>query len=199
MGGLEALKGLPARHRVAGLAEVVKSAFIADAKLFRKIENVAGSLVDPTHPSWGDVLRASCRIKASIVADDPKETGRRALLNFGHSFGHALESVQRPRLLHGEAVSLGMIAATKLSVDLLTTQVDTLQRLESLLSRLALPLRLRRLDSASLCRAIAHDKKSGGGELRAVLTQGVGSASFGHAVERAAIRRAFQSLHADTR
>ena len=199
-GCTEALATLPPRHRRAGLAEVVKCAMIADAALFERLSDEAAALRDPLHPSWAELLGRAAAIKAAIVARDPFERGERALLNFGHTVAHALEAMPGSRLLHGEAVGLGMIAATQLSQMRDLTQVTTLQRLEALLSSLELPLRARRLDLPKLWEAMRYDKKRGPEGLRVVLTHGIGSATFGHSVKWPEMRRAVESIspHAGT-
>lgn len=193
-GALEALRSLPARHRRAGLAEVAKSAMVADAALFRRLERLGAALRDPAAPGWAEALAGACRVKARIVAKDEREAGERALLNFGHSFGHALEATCRPRLLHGEAVALGMIAATSLSVRQGRAQAETLQRLLDLLRSWRLVPEREIPGFETLWRAMTYDKKSRAGRPRVVLTEGVGSASFGHAVDRASVRRAFDAI-----
>jgi len=196
-GVLEAMISLPVRHRRAGLAEVAKSALVADASLFRRLERLGPALDSNDAESWAVALDGACRVKAKIVATDERESGPRALLNFGHTFGHALESACRPRPLHGEAVALGMIAATSLSVRRGLAQEETLQRLQELLRGWKLP-RARPLPSfESLWRAVTYDKKARGGRPRVVLTEGIGSASFGHAADRASVRRAFDAIRSD--
>jgi 3-dehydroquinate synthase len=193
-GCAEALDTLPRRHRTAGLAEVVKSAMIADAKLFARLEAQAEEFARPRAAVWIPALRAACRVKADIVARDETEHGPRALLNFGHTLAHALESSAAPRPLHGEAVALGMIAATQLSIDARLTQSTTLQRLRDLLRRLRLPHELPELEFESLWRAMSYDKTRRGGRLEVVLTPGIGSASFGHPLGRATMRKALRAL-----
>jgi 3-dehydroquinate synthase len=198
-GCTQALATLPQRHRRAGLAEVVKCAMIADAALFDDLLRLAPKLRRLEDAAWIDVLRRAAAIKIRIVERDPKELGERALLNFGHTVAHALEAQPRARLLHGEAVALGMIAATQLSRLRDLTQVTTLQRLEELLSELQLPLRAPRLELPKLWEAMRYDKKRSADGLRVVLTHGVGSATFGHRVGWPEMRRAVESIRPGAR
>jgi 3-dehydroquinate synthase len=193
-GAIEALTSLPARQRVAGLAEVVKSAVIADASLFELLERRGAEFADPRAELWPAVLRRCCAIKAEVVAADPRESGRRAVLNFGHTVGHALESVTRPRLHHGEAVALGMVAAAWISEREGVAPAGTRRRLESLLADLRLPRRVDALDVTAVLAAMRHDKKGRQGRPRMVLTAGIGSSTFGHAVDGRTLRRAVSLL-----
>ena len=107
------LETLPARERIAGLAEVVKCGFIADAGLLDLLDQSGPDLSVEAHQ---EIITRAVRVKADVVASDETESGRRAILNFGHTVGHALEAASGYDLLHGEAVSLGMVAALSLGV-----------------------------------------------------------------------------------
>jgi 3-dehydroquinate synthase len=195
-GALEALATLPRRHRVAGLAEIVKSGMIGDRRLFELLERQAQDLEDAASPGWQEAVARSAAIKADIVAADPREEGPRALLNFGHTFGHGLEAAMRPRLLHGEAVALGMIAATRISEWRAMAPEGTSERLRALLVDLGLPEKVHEIDFVSLFKSMRYDKKGVAGQARMVLTTGIGSATFGHAVPGPTLRRAARSLQA---
>ncbi len=190
----EALRTLPRRHRISGLAEVIKSAVIGDAKLFARIEREGHKLGEWDHPLWSVLVHRASAIKANVVAEDPLERGRRAILNFGHTYGHALETVVRPRLHHGEAVALGMIAACFLSEWSGRAPAGTLDRVESVLAESGLPVRTKPMSVASIMDAMRYDKKSEGGRTRMVLTDDIGSASFGHIVDDGSLRRAARFL-----
>lgn len=193
-GVVEALRTLPARHRRAGLAEVLKSGIIADAPLFDRVVADAPALRALDVEAWTRALVGACRVKATVVADDPREGGRRAILNFGHTIGHALEASMRPRPTHGEAVALGMISASWVSERLDVAPEGTTRRIVEAIEKLGLPRTAREVDTAKLWRAIRYDKKSDGGDARLVLTEGVGSASFGHAVPRKILQRSLSVL-----
>jgi 3-dehydroquinate synthase len=195
-GALEALRTLPRRHRIAGLAEVVKCGVIADAALFQKLEEGAESLADPEAPLWGEILAASVAVKAAVVAEDPTERGQREILNYGHTLGHALEATVRPALHHGEAVALGMVAALRIARARSTGSDALLPRVENLLLRLGLPTSHRGIDVTSALEAVGYDKKVWDAQVRMVLTDAVGSATVGHAVDRSEMSRALHQMSA---
>ena len=193
-GVLEALESLPARHLRSGLAEVLKSGIIADARLVDRLERDASALRALDPDAWRAVLLAACRVKADVVAADPREGGRRAILNFGHTVGHALEVSHRPRPTHGEAVALGMISASWVSERLDVAPSGTTGRVVDVLEELRLPRATREVDRVKFWRAIRYDKKSSGGEVRLVLTEGMGSATFGHRVPRKILQQSLTVL-----
>jgi 3-dehydroquinate synthase len=148
------LETLPARELTAGLAEVVKAGLIADAALFERLER------EPVVPgSMGEIVAAAVKVKVDVVSRDEFEGGRRAILNFGHTLGHAIEAESSYALLHGEAVSLGMVAALALGRDRGVTESALVPRTVALLRKLALPVDLDgRLTSTVLAR-VDVDKK----------------------------------------
>src|SRR6478735_4075001 len=134
------LDTLPRRELRAGLAEVVKYGAIADPDFFARLEAHADALLDRDPAALAEAIAASCRQKAGVVARDETEQGERMLLNFGHTFGHAIETEQGyGGLLHGEAIAVGMVLAAKLSSALGRARAADGQRLQALLSRLGLP------------------------------------------------------------
>jgi 3-dehydroquinate synthase len=172
----DVLSTLADRDYRAGLAEVVKYGVILDADLFAFLE----SNVERLNRRDSDVLRRviarCCRIKADVVElDEREETGLRAVLNYGHTFGHALEAVAGSgTLLHGEAVAIGMICASRLAERLGRIDAETTARQARLLTALHLPTQLPAVDRKSLVSAMAHDKKVNQGRLRFVLPTGLG-------------------------
>ncbi|MDI7276849.1 MAG: 3-dehydroquinate synthase, partial [Anaerolineae bacterium] len=177
------LRTLPPEEFGAGLAEVVKHGVIAAPDLFAHLEAHG-----PEPLSW-TVPRAA-RVKVDVVALDPEERGRRAVLNLGHTVGHALERVTGFSLRHGEAVSIGMVAVTRLAVRLGLCDEELEPRLVALLSRLGLPVRGPRLEADLLWQAMASDKKREKGAVRFVLPvrlgevtiqEGIGSGEFADA------------------
>lgn len=173
------LSTLPARERWNGLAEVAKAALVADAELFAALEEGLESAGEGTAPpSWlAAVIERAVRIKAEIVAEDEREAGRRRLLNFGHTLGHALEAATGfGPLAHGEAVVIGMRAAVAASVRAGRLAGDEAERILALLSRFPAPPRqARRPTREALGAAVARDKKvTTGGVVRLVLLEGIG-------------------------
>ncbi len=173
------LKTLPAREFNAGMAEVIKCALIADAELFEKLETKAPFKWDS--PELPTLIRACCALKADIVRKDERETaktGGRALLNLGHTFGHAIEKVGGYGCyLHGEAVALGLVMAAELSVRLKTLSAKNAARVKDLLEKQGLPIRLKEvLPLRELMQALKRDKKVRAGVLRFVTMKGLGKA-----------------------
>ena len=186
----DTLSTLPQRELAAGLAEVVKYAAIADKAFMDWLERHADALVARDPDRLAEAIETSCRHKAAIVARDETEQGERALLNFGHTFGHAIEGVAGyGNLLHGEAVAIGMVLAARLSVSLDRAPAADTERLAALLARLGLPIALpAQLDPDALLAAMRLDKKAVSGRLRLVLWQGAGRADIVDGVEDGAIR-----------
>ncbi len=159
------LETLPARERAAGLAEVVKCGFIADPTILELVER-SGADLGPELVR--DLIARAVRVKAEVVAEDETESGRRAILNFGHTVGHALEAASGYELLHGEAVALGMIAALELGASLGVGPRSLADRARALLERLALPTDLARRLEPAVWPRLAVDKKRRGGAIRFV-------------------------------
>ncbi len=173
---IAALSSLPDRQLRAGLAEVVKIAAIADARFFDWLQANTDALLARDAASLEQAIGRSVALKAGIVARDETEQGERMLLNFGHTFGHAIETEQGyGGLLHGEAVAVGMVLAARLSAASgRAPQADT-QRLFSLLDRLGLPTSVPAgLAAQSLLERMRLDKKSVSGAVRLVLWRGIG-------------------------
>ena len=168
---------LPRRELVAGLAEVVKYGVIGDAELFARIERDPSAVltIDPT--AFVPIVAACARQKAAVVsADEREERGERAVLNFGHTVGHALEAVTSyGRFLHGEAVAIGMVAAARVSAGLGRCDAATVDRISRLLARLGLPVEIPTdVPPAALGAAMRADKKSVDGRIRFIAVEHVG-------------------------
>ena len=172
------LDTLAPREFRAGLAEVVKCGAITDASFLGWLEQEADSIVDRAAGKLDQMIRRSVSIKAEIVARDEKEAGIRALLNFGHSFGHALESATSyQRYLHGEAVAIGMVVAAELSEARGLCAADASGRLASLLQRFGLPVQIPAdVPVEGLSLSLALDKKAVASGLRLVLLEALGQA-----------------------
>ena len=173
----EVLKTLPAREYAAGLAEVVKYGMIADADFFAYLEAHTDALNNQDAAVMTHIIQRSCAIKAEVVAADEREGGLRAILNFGHTFGHAIEKLLGyGALLHGEAVAIGMLMATRFSERLGMLDQNVAPRLAQLLEALHLPSALSTsLDQADMLAAMGMDKKAVDGRIRFVLANSLGS------------------------
>jgi 3-dehydroquinate synthase len=174
----ETLGTLPARELRCGLAEVVKYGVILDSDFFATLERIAEDLLGRDDRALRHVVTASCRLKAGVVSrDEREETGLRAVLNFGHTIGHAIEAVAGYGGLyqHGEAVAVGMVAENRLAERLGYIGADVTARLVRLLERMGLPTSAPGLDPDRLLDAIARDKKNRDGKLRFVLPRSIGA------------------------
>ncbi|HEY6893039.1 MAG TPA: 3-dehydroquinate synthase [Rhodanobacteraceae bacterium] len=183
------LATLPAREYAAGLAEVVKYGAIGDAAFFSWLEANADALDARDGAALAEAIAFSCRYKAGVVARDEREAGERALLNFGHTFGHALEAERGyGDLLHGEAVAIGMVLAARLSSALGLAPAADAERLSQLLSRFGLPVAPPRADADALLARMRLDKKNVSGRLRLILWHGLGKAEIVPDVDETSIR-----------
>ncbi|HED04715.1 MAG TPA: 3-dehydroquinate synthase [Candidatus Fraserbacteria bacterium] len=192
----EFLTSLPPGEWRSGWAEVLKYALIQDAELFAQLEALPpGKVLSADAELLTGIIAHCCRIKASIVSEDEREAGRRELLNFGHTIGHALEAVTGyRRFRHGEAVAWGMLAAAWLSREQGLLAQEPWGRIERLLSSFELPRDLSGCEDEALTTAMRRDKKSRGGQIRLVLLSDIGQAIRGQAAGDAELRRAFGYL-----
>jgi 3-dehydroquinate synthase len=171
---VDTLRSLPPRELRSGLAEVVKYGVIAEPALFELLERRAADVLAGDAALLIEVIRACCQIKADVVAADEHEGGVRAILNFGHTFGHAIEATTGfSRYTHGEAVAIGMVWATELSRRLGLCDDGLLVRLRGLLRRFGLPTALQE-PVQGLREALLLDKKAVGGRLRFILVERLG-------------------------
>jgi 3-dehydroquinate synthase len=174
----DTLATLPDRELRAGLAEVIKYGCIRDAELFTWLESHVGDLLARNPEALTHAIRRSCEIKADVVAHDEREQNLRAILNFGHTFGHAIEAATGyTRYLHGEAVGLGLLMATDLSVRLGLIGTEVTRRLAKLLSAAGLPTSAPRIGRESAFGLMQMDKKVKGGAVRLVLLERLGCAT----------------------
>ena len=173
------LASLPQREFAAGLAEVIKYGLIWDAAFFDWIETQIDALVARDEAALEHAIHRSCQIKAEIVSRDELETGERALLNLGHTFGHAIEAATGyVTWLHGEAVAMGLVLAADLSCRAGQLERAELQRLVALLQRAGLPVDAPRIGAARALEYMRIDKKAKAGRIRLVLLKGLGAAEL---------------------
>jgi 3-dehydroquinate synthase len=182
---LDTLKTLPRREYVSGLAEVIKYGVICDAVLFAQLERNLPKLLARDVPALQTVIARCCEIKADVVGQDETESGLRAILNFGHTIGHAVEnSSGYGKFLHGEAISIGQAAAARLSHKILGLPSGDVKRIEALFVQAGLPVKIK-LDSArrkKLFAAMKLDKKVSAGEIKFVLAERIGKVVWGRKV-----------------
>jgi 3-dehydroquinate synthase len=192
---LNLLTSLPPLQLSAGLAEAVKHGVIADDEYFTFLERDYAAILTKNGAALERLVRRSVEIKAEVVAEDEREAGRRAILNFGHTVGHAIEATAKYEALHGEAVAIGLAYEARLAEALGIAASGTAERITRLLERLRLPLeRPHTAGVDDLIQAMRGDKKARGGEIRFALPKEIG-AMYGDkkggwtvAVEEARIR-----------
>jgi len=190
------LRTLPEREFRSGLAEVVKHGMIADPTLFENLESLADRILAREPATLQDIVARSCAIKAKVVETDERESGLRAMLNFGHTVGHAIEAaLGYGKVTHGEAVAQGMLVAAALSVRRGLCPEKDLARLQALLNRFGL-LGLALPPPESLETYMVSDKKARDGVLQFVLTRGVGSVTFAPVLEWEELRTSFRAARA---
>jgi 3-dehydroquinate synthase len=185
------LATLPHRQIANGMAEIIKYGMIADPAFFGRLEKLLNrGLPAAADPVWATLIRISCSIKAGVVEQDEfEQKSVRERLNFGHTFGHALETVTGYRAyLHGEGVALGMVMAGRLAVRQKMFSRAAQERLERLIAAAGLPVKPRqKISSAALLAVMQRDKKNRAGQLRLVLPSRIGSVAVVAAVPRDAV------------
>jgi 3-dehydroquinate synthase len=175
----ELLASLPERELRAGLAEVIKYGLIWDQAFFHWLEANVPALLARDPAALEYAIHRSCQIKAQIVSHDEREQGERALLNFGHTFGHAIEAATGyVQWLHGEAVAMGMVVAADLSQRLGQLEPGELRRLVTLLQRAGLPVDAPRMGADTAFDYMRIDKKVKSGRVRLVLLNAIGTAAM---------------------
>lgn len=190
------LKTLPPREMRAGYAEIVKYGLLGDPAFFEWCEKKAASLLACDAAALNNAVTHSCRMKAAIVAEDEREQGRRALLNLGHTFGHALEAETgySDRLLHGESVATGLVLAFALAAELQLASHDDARRVGAHIAACGLPARIAGIAGLSaspdaLIAHMRHDKKAKDGKLVFIVPHGIGDARIHDDVPLDAVAR----------
>lgn len=166
---VNSLKTLPKRELCSGLAEVVKHGIIRDEEFYEYIDENAEKILNLDERVLQYIVKINCSIKGSVVEKDEKESGLRAILNFGHTIGHAIETVMDFKLLHGECVSLGMIGAFRLANYLDLIDEGTTQKVKNTLEKIGLPVTLKDIDVEKVYNQMFYDKKVVGDKLKFIL------------------------------
>ena len=193
---LDTLRTLPTREFRAGLAEVIKYGIIYDARLFARLERDLPKLLQQDLVTLAAVIARCCQIKAEVVGQDEKETGLRAILNFGHTLGHGLEAISKyGKYLHGEAISIGQVAAAKVSQAQTGLLEKDTARITALFQKIGLPtqVKLTPAQTRRLFTAIKLDKKVSHGQINFVLAKKIGKVITGQKVESTHIRKALNT------
>jgi 3-dehydroquinate synthase len=191
------LRTLPDRELRCGLAEVVKYGVILDEAFFDELEQSVEAILARDHLIMRRIVARSCELKASVVSrDEREETGLRAVLNLGHTIGHAIEAVAGydGPYQHGEAVAVGMVAEARLAERLGWIGRDVVARIQGLLTRLGLPTSAPGLDPGRLLEAMGRDKKNRGGRIRFVLPRSIGCVELTDAAGESDVRAVLATL-----
>jgi 3-dehydroquinate synthase len=171
---ISTLKTLDPKILTDGLAEVIKYGVIWDKPLLTYLEDNLNRIKAFDEGALGEIVLRSAEIKAKVVATDERDTGLRAILNYGHTVGHAIEAVSDFKIAHGEAVALGMIAAARISNRMDMLKTEELIRLQNLIGQAGLPTRLPDYRLPDLIQAMKHDKKVTAGKIRFILPKSLG-------------------------
>jgi 3-dehydroquinate synthase len=193
---IDTLKTLPQRELSAGMAEVIKYGLIRDANFFDWLELNIAKLMNLDAEAITQAIYRSCQNKAEVVAADERETGERALLNLGHTFGHAIENGMGYGVwLHGEAVAAGTMLAAQLSEKLNWLNISDLQRIEAILKAAKLPVEPPKFSSKQYLELMQMDKKVADGKIRLVLQQGIGKAVITGDYDQAKLQQTLEAIH----
>lgn len=178
---VDTLATLDQRQFRAGLAEVIKYGVIIDYSFFEFVEKHSAAILAMDPDALIEVILRSCQLKAQVVEFDEKEAGLRAILNYGHTLGHAFESISGySSLVHGEAVAIGMVLAAKISVAKKLCSEEDYSRIYALIVQCGLPVESPHFDRKQLLTAVAADKKSKDGNITFICNQGIGMYAMSH-------------------
>ncbi|MDR1560113.1 MAG: 3-dehydroquinate synthase [Clostridiales bacterium] len=189
-----ALDTLPPDQFSSGMAEAIKSALIADREFYDFFIRDKELIRNKDKAALLETVKRSCRVKAAVVTADERENGLREILNFGHTFGHAIESLSRFTLPHGHCVALGIAAAMRLSLELGRVTESNLNSVRELLRYFGLPVTIKGLEPEAVLNEMTFDKKNRGGGIRLVLLEAIGKAAAGQSAGDASILRSIRFI-----
>jgi len=189
------LKTLPRRELLAGLAEVIKYGIIYDEKLFEFLEVNREKILNLDSNALTHIIKRSCEIKADVVSKDERESGLRSILNYGHTIGHAIETVTGyTRFLHGEAVAIGMCLEARLSQMINLIDKDQVSKIKAIVDSYGLPSEMPAdIDMNSILSSMQLDKKAVAGELKFILPEKIGWVRIYKGVTEKSLRKLFES------
>jgi 3-dehydroquinate synthase len=173
---IDTLKTLPSNELANGLAEVIKSAAIRDKKFFAFLETNLDRIKSLDESALEETVFQTARIKAEVVAKDERDVGLRNILNYGHTIGHAIETISDFKVEHGKAIAIGMLAAARISNKMSILDKNDLGRLKGIIEKAGLPTEMPDLEIEKIIQAMKHDKKVLRGKIRFVLLKSIGSA-----------------------
>jgi len=170
------LHSLPDAEFISGMAEVIKHAVICDIELFSYIEENIDKIKEADDKVLEELVYRAAMIKAKVIEQDEKDLGLRNILNYGHTIGHAIETISRYKLKHGEAVAIGMLAAGRISNKMGMLSNNELYRMKKLIEKVGLITKLPDIDISQIMNAMKHDKKVLAGKIRFILLNSIGKA-----------------------
>ncbi len=194
---LDTMTTLPSREYRAGLAEVIKYGIIYDAPFFKMLERKLPAILRRDSKILASIVARCCEIKAEVVGQDETEGGLRAILNFGHTIGHALEAISHyGKYLHGEAISIGQVAAAELSGRVIGMPSADSKRVAQLFKNAGLPttVTLNAIQKRKLAAAMQLDKKVSAGEIKFVLARKIGRVEFGYKIPMPVVQTTIDNL-----
>lgn len=191
---LDALESLPRNELVTGMAEAVKTGFIADERILELFEEDVEAATDPHSAAFREIVERTIQVKADVVSEDLRESGRREILNYGHTLAHSIEHAERYQWRHGAAVSVGMVFAAELSRLVGRLDDATADRHRSILASLNLPVEYRGDRWKSLLETMRRDKKARGDHLRFIVLDGQGRPGVLEAPDDALLFTAYQEV-----
>ncbi|MBF0517237.1 MAG: 3-dehydroquinate synthase, partial [Nitrospirae bacterium] len=185
----ETMKTIPERELKAGIAQVIKYGIIEDAELFDFLKSNRQKILSQDHDALKHIIHTSCRIKADVVSKDERESGLREILNFGHTAGHALESVTHYKeYLHGEAVAWGMYAEAGIAAAMKLLPPPAFGEIKQLIEGYALPASIHKaISPKALLEAMSYDKKTVAGAIKVVLPTEIGKVKIIKGIEEGVI------------
>lgn len=190
----ETLKTLPYRETAAGIAEALKYGYIIDRDFINYFEENRESIKKCDADAIGHIVYNSCKAKAYVVSEDEKEQGLRAILNFGHTFGHAVETLSDFKMLHGECVAVGMIAGLYFSAERGYISKAEIKRCEEILESFGLPVRVKGFSIADVYKQMFNDKKTKNGVINIVALNEIGKAYVDAKASEGEIKRALKYI-----
>ncbi len=186
------LKTLPSGHISNGMAEVIKSAVIGDPRLFALLEHRMEQVLGLEQKTMDTVILRTAGVKSRVVNNDERDKGLRNILNFGHTVGHALETVTRYKINHGTAVAIGMIVASRISRRMGLFSQRDFERLTAVIMAAGLPTSMPEINFADVLEAVKHDKKISAGRLKFILPVGIGKVTISDRVDLEMVAQALE-------
>lgn len=191
---LDTLTTLPGKEYLSGMGEIIKHGLIRDSAYYAWLKEHKESILNRDYDTLLDMIRVSCIIKRGVVERDPKEAGERAVLNFGHTLGHAVEKLMNLTLLHGECVAIGMAAASFLSMEKGLISEEDYQDILHTLKSFGLPVAVSGLSPDDVADTAGHDKKMDAGRWKFILLDGIGNAVIDRSVTKEDAVRASNTI-----